>query len=245
MEQQTRLSKSDILAALLLLAASPLTAQTSRPESLPAAERLCQAALADGTSYEVWDRVLLKEWEGKPLYVKIRAYYRPGPGELLWRSTAYSKEGYASARKEGQKDPGGSCEDPYRHILLSQGGEWADFWADRGKITVFHSTLKFSTREEAWSHIAEHWQDAADDPKPSTKWVSEIVLYDRLGREFFRPKRLEFDARPYSYDSLVGVKKVGDNWELELKGADEPNRATVLLDSKFRIVKIEKNTPSR
>jgi hypothetical protein len=39
-----------------------------------------------------------------------------------------------------------------------------------------------------------------------------------------------------------GVKKLGSNWELEIKGADEPNRATVLLDSEFKLVKVTKNT---
>jgi hypothetical protein len=161
MKQQSGMSRPDILAALLLLAASPAAAQTSKPEYLSGTKQSCQARLADGTPYEVWDRVLLEEWEGKPLYVKIRAYYRPGPGELVWRSTAYSKEGYAGARQEG-KEPGSLCQDPGRHILILQGGEWADFLAERGRIIVFHSTLKFSTREEAWSHIAEHWQDASN-----------------------------------------------------------------------------------
>jgi hypothetical protein len=81
----------------------------------------------------------------------------------------------------------------------------------------------------------------ADGPGQSVKWVSGILLYDRRGREFFLPKRLEFSAQPYGYNSLGSVKKVGPNWELEIKGADEPNRATVLLDSEFKLVNVTKN----
>jgi hypothetical protein len=58
---------------------------------------------------------------------------------------------------------------------------------------------------------------------------------------FCTPKRLEFSAQPYSYNSLGSVKKVGSNWKLEIKGPDEPNRATVLLDREFKLVKVTKN----
>ena len=241
--REVRMSRWSFLPAFLMSMALPLSAQTSKPKYLPDSDHMCKATLPDGTPYDVLDRVFLKEWEGQPLYVKVRVYYRPGSGEFLWRSTGYSETGYASALKDSPKRAGPSCEEPYRHILLLQDGEWADFWAERGRITVFHCNLKFSTREKAWSYIAQHWQDGADDPGPSTKWVLEILLYDQLGYEFFRPKRLLFDARPYSYDSLVSVKKAGSHWELEIKGADEPNRATVLLDSKFKVLQAKKNTP--
>ena len=52
-------------------------------------------------------------------------------------------------------------------------------------------------------------------------------MYQQLGSDFLRPKRLEFSAQGYFYNSLGSVKKVGQNWKLEIKGADEPNRATV------------------
>jgi hypothetical protein len=233
------------VAAVLIVTALPLSAQTSKSGYLSGSDHVCKATLADGTPYEVWDRVLLKEWEGQPLYVKVRAYYRPGSGEIFWRSTGYSKTGYANALKESPKKAGMSCEEPYRHIVVLQDGEWADFWAERGRVVVSHCNLKFSSREKAWVYIEQHWQEGADDPGPSTKWVSEILLYDQLGREFFRPKKLEFDARPYMYDSLISVKKVGANWELEIKGADEPNRATVLLDREFRVIKATRNGPAR
>jgi hypothetical protein len=54
---------------------------------------------------------------------------------------------------------------------------------------------------------------------------------------------LQYDARPYTYDSLASVKKNGVNWEVVLKGADEPNRATVLLDRKFNLISVKKNIP--
>jgi uncharacterized protein (DUF924 family) len=82
-----------------------------------------------------------------------------------------------------------------------------DFWAERGRIVVFNCNLKFDTREKACDYIAQHWRDADDDPDARRKWPSEILVYDQLGREFFRPKRLEFDARPYSYNSAGSVKK--------------------------------------
>ena len=67
-----------------------------------------------------------------------------------------------------------------------------------------------------------------------------IYIDTELGRDFFRPERLRFDARPYTYDSLTGVSKVGSNWQLEIKGADKPNRAIVLLDSNFKLLKVTK-----
>jgi len=37
------------------------------------------------------------------------------------------------------------------------------------------------------------------------------------------------------------AKKVGSHWEIEIKGADEPNRATVSLDSNFKLIAVTKN----
>ena len=52
----------------ILMSALPLRAQVSRPVYLPEADHVCKAALADGTAYEVWDRVLVTDWQGQPLY---------------------------------------------------------------------------------------------------------------------------------------------------------------------------------
>lgn len=217
----------------LMLMAMPLSAQSSKARYLPVADRMCRATLGDGTAYEVWNHVLVTEWKAQPLYVKVRGYYRPGSGEFLsWNTGGLSEHGYASELKENPPKPGDPCELPHHHILLLKDGEWADFWASDGRVGVFHSILKFETREKAWSYVAKHWQDGSE---------AEILLYQQLGRDFFRPKRLEFDARPYTYDSLISAKKVDSNWKLEIKGADEPNSATVLLDSNFRLVAVTKN----
>jgi hypothetical protein len=41
------------------------------------------------------------------------------------------------------------------------------------------------------------------------------------------------------------VNKVGTNWVMEMKGADEPNRATVVLDENFELLKATKDGRSR
>ena len=55
---------------------------------------------------------------------------------------------------------------------------------------------------------------------------------------FFRPESLRWDARPFFYDSLVNAKKADSKWEIVIKGADEPNRALVILDENFKLVKV-------
>jgi hypothetical protein len=229
-----------MLLTPVMLMAMPLSAQSSKVGYLRHADRMCSATLTDGTTYELWKRVLGTEWKGQPLYVKVYGYYKPGSGEFLsWNTGGMSEHGYANEPKENPPKPGASCELPYHHILLLKDGEWADFWASDGRVGVFHCNLKFETREKAWSYVAKHWQDGSETK--SAKLFTEILLYQQLGYDFFRPKRLEFDARPYTYESLISAKKVDSNWELEIKGADEPNRATVLLDSNFRLLAATKN----
>lgn len=234
------MSRWHTLPLVLLLTVWPLSVQSSKAWYLRDADRMCRATLADGTDYEVWERVLVTEWEGRPVYVKVQAYYRPRSGEFLsWNTGGLSEHGYASDRQENPPKAGASCELPYHHILLLKDGEWADFWASDGRVGVFHCNLKFETREKAWSYVAKHWQDGREGQ--SGKWVAEILLYQQLGHDFFRPRRLEFDARPYTYDSLITAKKVDSNWKLEIKGADEPNSATVLLDGNFKLLEVTKN----
>ncbi|HTZ32206.1 MAG TPA: hypothetical protein VMH31_07100 [Methylomirabilota bacterium] len=223
------------LPLLLVLAASPLRAQSTKVKYLRDTDQMCSSTLADGTAYEIWKRVLVTEWRGQPLYVRLHAYYKPGSGEFLsWNTGGMSEHAYANESKAGD-----SCELPYHHILLLKDGEWADFWASDGRVGVFHCNLKFETREKAWSYLAKHWQDGSE--AKSAKLFTEILLYQQLGYDFFRPKRLEFDARPYTYESLISVKKVDSNWELEIKGADAPNRATILLDSNFKLLRATRN----
>lgn len=235
------MSRWSLLTGLLVMA-MPLNAQSMRASYDYESDRMCEATLADGTHFEVWNRDLVIDLGGyeQYLHVKVHVYYKPGSGEFLWLNTGLAERVHASEVKDNSKKAAASCEEPYHHILILQDGEWADFWAENGKITVFHSSLKFETRDKAWSYIREHWQDGPDDPVAQAKWVAEILLYQQLGPAFFRPKRLEIDARPYTYDSLNSVKKVGSNWEVAIKGADEPNCATVLLDSNFKMLAVTK-----
>ena len=115
------------LIAVLLTMAMWLRGQTATSQVLPGPGHVGKAVLDDGTQYEVWDRVLLKDWERLPLYVKVRAYWRPGSGEILWKSTGYSKTGYASILNEIPRQADKGCGENYRHILLLRDGEWADF----------------------------------------------------------------------------------------------------------------------
>jgi len=236
-----------LLAALIPMAV-PLSAQTSEPRYLSDWDHMCKATLADGTKYEVWDRLLVTAWQGKPSYLQVRGLYRPGSGEFLLRASMgfVDKEHAVATMEKPQK--GGACpEDPEYHVLLLQDSEWMDFLSRNGGVEVFHSNLKFHARKEAWSYVAEHWQDA--EPflvgGASTKFVEQINLGQQLGADFIRPKRLEFSAQGYFYNSLGSVKKVGRNWEVEIKGADEPNRATVLLDNNFKLLAVTKNSAAR
>jgi len=52
---------------------------------------------------------------------------------------------------------------------------------------------------------------------------------------------LEFSAQGYFYNSLGSVEKVGQNWELEIKSAHQPNRPTVLVDNNFKLLAVTKN----
>jgi len=52
---------------------------------------------------------------------------------------------------------------------------------------------------------------------------------------------LEFSAQGYLSNSFGSVTKVDQNWESEIKGADEPNLETVLLDSNFKLLAVTKN----
>jgi len=233
----------ELLAALIVMLA-PLDAQTSKPTYLSDSDHMCKARLTDGTDYEVWDRLLVTESNGKPSYWPVRGLYRPGSGEFLWRAGLGFSDKEQTIQMMEKFQKGGVCpEDKEHHVLLLQDGEWIDFEASGGNIAVFHSNLKFQTREEAWSYVAQHRQDAdyALVGGPSRKFVEVINISQQLGADFWRPKRLEFSAQGYFYNSLGSVKRVGQNWELQIKGADEPNRATVLLDNKFKLLAVTKN----
>src|SRR5882724_2359550 len=147
------------LLAAVLLAALLVSGQTGKAKYLSRADHMCKATLANGTRYEAWYRVLVTE--GRTPYVGVRAYYRPDSGEFLWNSSEYSKEWFEKELKDRYKKAVASCGYSKADILLWQDGEWVDFWGFGSNIEVFHSNLRFETREKAWSHVAEHWQDAS------------------------------------------------------------------------------------
>ena len=100
------------LLATLILMEVPLSAQTSGPRYLSDWDYMCKATLADGTKYEVWDRLLLTDWQGKPIYLPVRALYRPGSGEFLWRaSVGFSDKQHAS---ETMEKPHSHCRQSLR-----------------------------------------------------------------------------------------------------------------------------------
>ncbi len=74
------MSRWSFLAVLLLVAMS-LNAQSSKPRYLPKPNHMCKATLADGAKYEVWDRILVTEANGRPAYLPVRAHCKPGTGE--------------------------------------------------------------------------------------------------------------------------------------------------------------------
>ena len=106
---------------------------------------------------------------------------------------------------------------------MLEDGEWADFYAENGGIHVFHSNLKLPSLEKGWKYVAEHPEDTSS--WWAGKWIQVVDLDKELGDDFFRPERLRFAAQAYFYDSLAGVTKIDSTWQVEIKGADEPNRA--------------------
>ncbi len=108
-----------------------------------------------------------------------------------------------------------------------------------GEITIFHTKLMFHSIEDGWQYVGEHPEETPE--WGDGKWVARVALHKELGSDFFRPRRLEFDARPYEFNPLIDARKVGSNWILRLKGADEPNEAEAVLDSDFKLVKVTRH----
>ena len=237
-----------ILISVCLMLSACLRARVPSPQApfLPGTVKVCKAHLADGTAYDVYIGVLKASLRGEAVYVDVRAYYMPGSGEFLWWEDILSEHGYRTTTEKERSDSLERVCNPSVHKVQLRDSEWADFWAESGNITIFHSDLKFASIERAWEYVAEHWHDAPREVARSTKWCENINLYTApaakqvLGHDFFRPERLRYDARPYLYASLRSVRKVGTNWELEISGADEPNRAIVLLDKHFKLLKVTK-----
>jgi len=231
--------RNTFLAAFVLIAL-PLRAANPTATLLPGTEETCNAQLASGAHYEV-HRAILRWWSGgQELFIDAYAYYMPGSGEFLWRGEAISKHGYLRDLKNRPKL---SCTtNPEGSIIRLQDGEWVQIWAGNGNIHVTHSTLRFPTIKKAWQYVSEHPEETTSE---SRRWSEHISVYKELGSDFFRPERLRFEARMYLYNPLVSATKIGSTWRLVLKGADEPNRAEVILDSKFKLLKVTRTAAAK
>ena len=230
---------------LLTLPIGPSRAQTASPRFLPEYTHMCNETLADGTHYQRWSRLFVTQWKGQKTYVDVRAYYKLGSGEFFWQAGGLSEQSFNVGFKPNA-NKAANCAELRDHVIFLHDGKWDEFWSWNGAILIYHSDLKFDSLEKAWSFVTEHWQET--DPiatrrgslESNSRWVDRIYL-DQLEGDFFRPKALKFDARPYVYNSLASVKRLAPNWELEIKGADEPNRATVLLDANFKLLSVTKH----
>jgi hypothetical protein len=234
-----------VLFAICLASSPNLPIQTRSPKAtfLEGSLQVCEAKLPDGTNYYVYGRALKARWKGEDVYADLQAYYMPSSGEFLWRETTHSEHGYLEMLKERSNQPRYPCNDSYHHIVQLRDSEWADFSAQDDHITVFHSDLRFPSVERAWQYVSENWEDGSWDAFRSTKWCEWISLSKELGRDFFRPERLRLDVRPFDYESLLSATKVGSNWAVEIKGADDPNRALVVLDPNFKLLRVTKTAP--
>jgi hypothetical protein len=222
----------------------PLHSETRRAVLVPGSDHTCSAQLPDGTKYELHLRTLKARWQDRDVYVVVQAYYKANSGEFLFYSSIWQKEDYLRWQKEDylrnpKQNAEWSCQPGYRSVVLLEDGEWVEFRAMTGgpRLEVFHSTLRFSSIEDAWGYVSAHW-DNCRMPSERTECYDEIPLYKDLDLDFFRPERLRFNAAPYFYNPLVSARKVGSTWEVVVKGADEPNRATVYLDEKFKVLKV-------
>jgi hypothetical protein len=168
------------------------------------------------------------------LYTTVTAYYAPGSGEFLWWGSDYTPDQYLRYGKNLSKP---SCKDTSSKTLQLQDGEWVNFWTVNSGLWIFHSNLRFQSIERGWRYVAEHPNESSSSLHG--KWVVSIKLDKLLGSDFFhRPERLRYDAGPYAFDPLIGVNKVDSTWELQIQGTDD--RALVVLDKNFRVVKVAK-----
>ena len=233
MQNMTARSRNLIALGFFLLLAWPVHAGTPKAALLPDPKQTCKARLPSGQLYEVQRRAYHWKQNGSDVYTDATAYYAPGSGEFLWWGMGYTKEGYLKDVKNG---PRFDCTALNRITIELQDGELALFFAEDADIHVFHSRLKFSSIKKGWRYVAEHPDETSE--WFGGKWQEWVRINKDLGDDFFRPEKLRFDARAYNYNSLASVKKIGSTWQVEIKGADEPNRALAVLDSNFRLVKV-------
>jgi hypothetical protein len=229
------ITRSHFLLASLLLS-FPLHAE-QKAKFLPHTNHTCTSRTANGQEYRIEYRAFRWRNQHKDVDTGAVAYYAPGSGEFLWWGGVGFTTKEAFLRNEGTSSKT-LCTAKRPDIAVLEDGEWADFYAENGGIHVFHSNLKFPSMEKGWEYVAEHPEDTSS--WWGGKWIQVVDLDKELGDDFFRPERLRFAAQVYFYDSLEGVTKVDSTWQVEIKGADEPNRALVVLDSNFRLLRVEK-----
>jgi hypothetical protein len=215
------------------ITATASSSQTPKPAVVAGADHVYSAELPNGTNYEVHYRTLRGQWEGRDVHVVVNAYYKPGSGEFLYYSSIWDYLRDFNEKVAWVSKPGEG------HVALLEDGEWADFRAltSGPRLVVYHSNFRFYSIEEAWRYVLQHFAEC-QLPSGQAKCCDEIPLYKDLDFDFFRPERLRWSAAPYSYNPLVSAKKVGSAWEVVIRGADEPNRALVILDKNFKLVKI-------
>lgn len=231
------------LTVALLAMSRALRAETVKGIPVAGSDLTCPAQLANGMNYEVHYRTLKARWQGRDVYVVVTAYYKPGSGEFLYYSSILNQEGQP---RDFNEKPMWGCKIKNIDVLLLENGEWVDFWGltSGPRIGVYHSALWFASIGEAWRYVATHF-DECQLESGRGKCYDEIPLYKDLDSDFFRPERLRFDARPYDYEPLMSVKKVGSTWEVVISGADEPNRARIVLDEKFKLLKVTRFNASK
>jgi hypothetical protein len=195
----------------LFAIAMPLHSESAKGTFVAGTDHTCAAQLPNGTNYEVHYRTLKARWKDRDVYVMVNAYYKPGSGEFLYYSSIRDKETYLRDFKQQVTAP---CKPTEGLVALLENGEWADFWVlTMGpRIEAYHSTLRFDSIGEAWRYVSTHF-DECQLPSGRSWCYVEIPLYKEINSDFFRPDRLRFDARGYSYDPLMSVKKVSSTWE--------------------------------
>lgn len=235
------------VALLAIVSGSvPLLGQptpTPKATFLKEKEQRCESHLATGKKYEFQFRTFRWMRNNTEMYTSALAYYASSSGEFLWVPVegVMTKEQYF---RFGANEGKFSCDAKFFHFLLLQDGQWVAFAAINSGIRVYHSDLRFESISSGWDYVAEHPEEMSSFS--DGRWVEFVSIDKELGRDFFRPESLRFDARPFAYDPLAAVTKVGERWQLEVEGADKPNKALVYLDGNFKLIKVARlPAPSR
>jgi hypothetical protein len=218
----------------------PLLSQptpTQKGTFLKEKQQSCESHLANGKKYEFQFRTFRWMKNNTEMYASAVAYFAPGAGEFLWvpAGGVMTKDQYF---RFGAKEGKFTCAvaTKFFHFLLLQDGQWIAFAAINSGIRVYHSDLRFQSISSGWDYVAEHPEEMSSFSEG--RWVEFVSINKELGNDFFRPESLRFDARPFVYDPLAAVTKVGSDWQLEVEGADKPNKALVYLDHNFKVIKI-------